>query len=99
MRAAAHAAAAEMRLLAQSYAITNWDAYKAANNISGWVDDNSVPVRPAQAVLPRHCRTLCFLLRPARAKLGLTPVTACFPSQVCLWTGVTCSPEGRIEGL
>jgi hypothetical protein len=51
----------QTRLLAQSYAITNWDAYKAANNISGWVDDNSVPV--------------------------------------CLWTGVTCSPEGRIEGL
>ena len=52
---------AETRLLEQRYAITNWDAYAAANNITGWVDDNSVPV--------------------------------------CLWTGVTCSPEGRIEQL
>lgn len=62
-RAAAHAAAAEMRLLAQSYAITNWDAYKAANNISGWVPDNSVPVRcPARIVpqaLPRPAPRLC----------------------------------------
>lgn len=24
---------------------------------------------------------------------------ASVPLQVCLWTGVTCSPEGRIESL
>jgi hypothetical protein len=50
-----------VRLLAQKYAIVNWDAYVAANNISGWVDDNSVPV--------------------------------------CLWSGVTCNPDGRIQTL
>lgn len=50
-----------MRLIAQRNAITNWEEYAAANNITGWVTDNSVPV--------------------------------------CLWTGVTCNPEGRIEAL
>lgn len=36
--------AAEQRLLAQRYAVTNWDEYYAANNYVGWVDDNTVPV-------------------------------------------------------
>lgn len=33
-----------MKLLAQRYAIDNWAQYAAANNITGWVADNSVPV-------------------------------------------------------
>lgn len=50
-----------MLLLAQRDTITNWDEYAAANGVTGWVADNSVPV--------------------------------------CLWTGVTCNPMGRVEAV
>lgn len=92
-----------MRLLAQSYAITNWADYAAANNISGWVADNSVPVRCRglqgfvcgvhKAFAACHVQ----LLRTQQSSFTLT--AASLTLQVCLWTGVTCSPEGRIEGL
>lgn len=66
LRAARLFPCAEMRLLAQSYAITNWADYAAANNISGWVADNSVPVRcrpwPARFCVRRSqgiCRLPC----------------------------------------
>ncbi|KAI3437798.1 hypothetical protein D9Q98_000245 [Chlorella vulgaris] len=52
---------AQMDLLSQRAAITNWEPWAAANNISGWVYNNSVPV--------------------------------------CLWSGVTCTPDGAISSL